>query len=311
MKVFYSDHYEIPLPEGHRFPAEKYRLLRQQLLVKQLVAPADLRKAPRVGRETLLRAHTPAYVDAVLHGTLDPKIVRKIGLPWSEGLKNRSLASVGGTLAAALAALDDGVAGNLAGGTHHGHADVGSGYCVFNDSAVTLLELLARRRIRRAAIVDLDVHQGDGNAALLGGRPDIYILDVYGKHNFPFTKVPATRNVPLPDGTGDDRYLEELKGPLEEVFRFGPDLVLYLAGVDPLAEDKLGRLSLSLAGLAARDECVLAACYRHGVPVALVLGGGYAHPIESTVTANVNTYRVVQRVFFHQKRGAEPLVVNQ
>ncbi|HEX2570629.1 MAG TPA: histone deacetylase [Polyangia bacterium] len=297
MRVFYSDHYEFPLPEGHRFPAKKYRLLREQLLAERLLAPAELRKAPRVRRETLLRAHAPAYVDAVLGGTLDPKMVRKIGLSQSEGLVDRSLASVGGTLAAALAALQDGVAGNLAGGTHHGHVDAGAGYCVFNDAAVTLLELLARRRIRRAAIIDLDVHQGDGNAALLGGRPDVYILDVYGQYNFPFTKVPATRNVPLPDRTGDDGYLEALAKPLEDVFEFRPDLVLYQAGVDTLAEDRLGRLSMSLAGLEARDERVLAACRRHGVPVALVLGGGYAHPIELAVRANVGTYRVLRRVF--------------
>lgn len=305
MKVFYSDHYDIPLPEGHRFPIRKYSLLRERLLAEGLLAPVELRKAPRVGRETLLWAHTPAYVDAVLHGTLDPKIVRRIGLPWSEGLVNRSLASVGGTLAAALAALQDGVAGNLAGGTHHGHADAGSGYCVFNDFAVTLLELLARGRIRRAAIIDLDVHQGDGNAALLGGRPDIHILDVYCKHNFPFTKVPATQNVALPDGVGDDRYLEELRGPLEEVFEFSPDLVLYQAAVDLLAEDKLGRLSLSVAGIEARDEAVLAACRHHGVPVALALGGGYADPIESTVRANVGTYRAVRRVFSARRHSGE------
>ena len=306
MKVFYSDHYDIPLPEGHRFPIKKYRLLREQLLAERLLTPVELRQAPRVGRETLLRAHTPAYVDAVLQGTLDPKIVRRIGLPWSEGLVNRSLASVGGTLAAALAALRDGVAGNLAGGTHHGHADVGSGYCVFNDFAVTLFELLARGRIRRAAIIDLDVHQGDGNAALLGGRPDVYILDVYCKYNFPFTKVSSTRNVPLPDGMNDAGYLDALQHPLEEVFDFGPDLVLYQAGVDPLAEDKLGRLSLSVAGIEARDEAVLAACRRHGVPVALALGGGYAEPIDLTVRANVGTYRALRRIFPATRPGGGP-----
>jgi acetoin utilization deacetylase AcuC-like enzyme len=297
MKVFYSDHYVIPLPEGHRFPSTKYGLLRQQLLAEGVLSPVELRKAPRVSREMLLRAHTPAYVDAVFAGTIDRKVERRIGLPWSRGLLDRSCASVGGTLAAAEAALTQGVAGNLAGGTHHGHADFGSGYCVFNDFAVTLLELLQRGRIRRAAIVDLDVHQGDGNAAILGGRPDIYILSLHGAYNFPFTKVPSTVDVALPDGTGDEAYLLVLERTLKAVFDFRPDLVLYQAGVDPLAEDTLGRLSLSHAGLEARDELVLAACRDHGVPVALVLGGGYARPIELSVTAHVGTYRAARRVF--------------
>ena len=297
MKVFYSDSYTVPLPEGHRFPMHKYRMLRDSLVAEGLVTPDELFEAPLASREALLRAHDGRYVDAFLDGTVDPGIVRKIGLPWSPALVRRSLASVGGFQAAAWAALEDGLSGNLAGGTHHALRGGGEGYCVFNDLAVTSLELLALGKVRRIAIIDLDVHQGNGTAEILGGRSDVFILDLFGRTNFPFHKVPATRSVPLEEGTGDNAYLQTLAQHLPEVFAFGPDLILYQTGVDALQQDFLGKLALTHAGLMARDRLVLRECQRRFLPVALALGGGYARPIEPTVQAYVGTYRVVRELY--------------
>ena len=297
MKVFYSDRYTVPLPEGHRFPMEKYRLVRQALLREGVLGEGELFEPPLATREMLTLAHTPAYFDAVCDGSVAPAVMRRIGFPWSPMLVARSLASVGGAYAAACAALAEGVSGNLAGGTHHAMADGGEGYCVFNDIAAVLLYLLKHGAVRRAAVVDLDVHQGNGNSAILGERPDVFIFSMHGAKNYPFRKVPSTLDIDLPDGTGDAEYLSLLEEALPKVFAFRPDLVFYQAGVDPLREDRLGRLALTHAGLAERDRRVLAACRRQGVPVVLALGGGYAQPIEHTVDAHINTYKVAREVF--------------
>jgi acetoin utilization deacetylase AcuC-like enzyme len=233
----------------------------------------------------------------VLDGSINDKRMRRIGLPWSPELVGRARAAVGAQLSAARAALDDGIAGALSGGTHHAHADFGAGYCVFNDIAVAARTLLDEGRVARVAVVDLDVHQGDGNAAILGGDPRVHLLSLHGRNNFPFRKVPSTLDVELPDGTGDADYLTALELALPGVFASAPELIFYQAGVDPLAEDTLGRLSLSHAGLMARDRMVLAACRARGVPVSLSLGGGYAKPIGLSVEAYVNTYRVAKAIF--------------
>jgi acetoin utilization deacetylase AcuC-like enzyme len=277
---------------------EKYRLVRLRLLEEGVVHEEELFEPPLATRDVVTLAHTPAYFDAICDGTIDPSIMRQIGLPWSPELVTRSLASVGATLCAAQAALETGVSGNLAGGTHHAAADAGAGYCVFNDMAVAALHLRKQGRIERAAIVDLDVHQGNGNSAILGGRPDLFLFSMHGAKNYPFRKVPSTLDIDLPDSTEDGEYLARLREALPKVLAFGPDLVFYQAGVDPLKEDALGRLSLTREGLAERDHLVLAACKQHGIPVALALGGGYAKPIERTVEAHVGTYRVVKEVFF-------------
>jgi len=297
MRVFISDRHPVPLPPGHRFPSEKYALLRTRVVESKVLGVEELLEAPLATREELLRAHTAEYVDAVFAGSLDAKRMRRIGLPWSPALVARARASVGAQLAAARAALQDGIAGALAGGTHHAHADFGAGYCVFNDIAVAARTLLGEGRVGRVAVVDLDVHQGDGNAAILGGDARVYLLSVHGRNNFPFRKVPSTVDVELADGTGDAEYLAALEGALPGVFAFAPELVFYQAGVDPLAEDTLGRLALTHAGLMARDRMVLSACRAHGVPVTLSLGGGYARPIELSVEAYVNTWRVAKSVF--------------
>lgn len=297
MRVFVVDRHPVPLPPGHRFPGEKYSLLRARIVESGVLTDGELTEAPLATRDELLCAHTAEYVDAIFDGTIDDKRMRRIGLPWSPGLVNRARGSVGAQLASARAALEDGIAGALTGGTHHAHADFGAGYCVFNDIAVAALTLLEQGRVARVAVVDLDVHQGDGNAAILGGDRRVYLLSLHGRNNFPFRKVPSTVDVELADGIGDAEYLAALEEALPGVFAFAPELVFYQAGVDPLAEDSLGRLALTHEGLMARDRTVLAACRARGVPVSLSLGGGYAKPIALTVDAYVNTYRVAKSIY--------------
>jgi acetoin utilization deacetylase AcuC-like enzyme len=297
LRVFYSDKYTVELPIGHRFPMEKYRLVRLGLLREGILSGDELFEPHLATRENILLAHTPEYFDAICSGSIDPKLMRKIGFPWSQALVVRSLASVGGALCAAEEALLNGVSGNLAGGTHHALADGGEGYCVFNDIAVVILQLIKQGSIKRAAIVDLDVHQGNGNSSILGSRPDVFILSMHGDKNYPFRKVPSTLDIALPDGTGDEEYLTRLKEALPVVLDFRPDIIFYQAGVDPLKEDVLGRLSLSMAGLEERDRLVLSQCKKFAIPISLALGGGYAKPIELTVSAHMQTYRVLKEIF--------------
>ncbi|NPV86261.1 MAG: histone deacetylase [Anaerolineae bacterium] len=297
MKVFYADHIRFPLPAGHRFPAQKYALLRGELLRQGILQPNELYAAEPVAEENLLLAHTPEYVQAVRTGSLDARVQRQIGLPWSAELAQRSRASVGGSLQAARAALQEGIAGNLGGGTHHAMAHEGMGFCVFNDLAVVSLVLLQQHEAERVAVVDLDVHQGNGTAAILGSRQDVFLFSMHGANNYPLHKVPSTLDVDLLDDTGDEAYLEALDGGLAAVFAFQPQIVLYQAGVDALEQDRLGRLSLSMEGLARRDRLVIQGCRQRGIPIVLLMGGGYAEPIQLTVQAHVQTYRVAKEVF--------------
>lgn len=297
LRFYYPDVADMPLPEGHRFPGGKYRMLRERIEREEILGSAELLASPLATREQLLRAHSETYLDAVLTGTVPQDVMRRIGLPWSETLVARSRATVGGSLAAAKAALEYGMSGQLAGGTHHAHRDFGSGFCVFNDLAVTALTLLDEGRVSRVAIVDLDVHQGDGNAAILGADPRVFTLSVQGARNFPFRRVPSTLDIELQDGTGDDAYLAALREPLARVLAFRPSIVLYLSGADPLKEDTLGRLSLSLGGLFARDRLVFETFRHAGIPVSIAVGGGYARPIGITVEAYSNTFRAARHVF--------------
>jgi acetoin utilization deacetylase AcuC-like enzyme len=302
MRIYYSDTFNLPLPEGHRFPGQKYGMLRERLLREGLVAPDELHLAPLATDTDINGAHDADYVAAFESGTLDDRVMRRIGFPWSEYLVRRTRASTGGAVAAARAALEDGISGQLAGGTHHAHRDFGAGYCIYNDQAVAALRAIAEGWAERVAIVDLDVHQGDGNAAILQPDPAVFVFSMHGEKNFPFRKYGSDLDVPLPDGMEDDDYLRTLAENLPAVFAFRPGLVLYQAGVDPLAEDKLGRLALTHDGLMARDEMVLGECARRGIPVAMAIGGGYANPIAPSVAAYANTYRVVRRV--HGPAGA-------
>ncbi len=297
MRFFTSDRFVIPLPDGHSFPGRKYILLREHLVREGILATDSILPSPMAEADDIARAHDADYITAVRDGRLDAQAQRRIGLPWSPNLVDRVTATMGGAVAAAEAALEFGLSGQLAGGTHHAHRDFGAGYCIFNDFAIAALKVLAEGWARRVAIIDLDVHQGDGNAAILAGHPDVFVFSMQGAKNFPHHRVASDLDVDLPDGTEDAAYLKALAEHLPAVFDFRPDLVLYQAGVDPLAEDRLGRLALTLNGLAKRDRLVLTECRSRGIPVALGLGGGYANPIELSVHAYANTYAVAKDVY--------------
>jgi acetoin utilization deacetylase AcuC-like enzyme len=298
VKAFHCDAHEIPLPPGHRFPSAKYRLLRERLLSAKLFAPGELVAIDPIDREALLGAHEREYVDAVLAGTLDEQELRRIGFPWSEGLVKRSLASVHGTVAAARAALVEGVGCNLAGGTHHAFAASGSGFCVFNDVAVAVRLLQREGLIDRAAVVDLDVHQGDGTAAIFADDPTVFTFSMHGAKNFPFRKQRSSLDVELPDGCGDDEYLARLRQHLPRVLdEARAQIVFFQAGVDPLEGDRLGRLKLSLEGLRERDRVVLRAAKARNLPMVTTLGGGYSNPLELSIEAHLNTFREVRAIF--------------
>jgi acetoin utilization deacetylase AcuC-like enzyme len=288
LPVFYCDRYPIPLPPGHRFPAEKYVMVRERL---SLDPRFELIPSPLADPADIELAHDPAYVRAILDGSVDPRIMRRIGLPWSEGLVRRSLASVGGTLAASRCALALGIAGNLAGGTHHAFRAEGSGFCVFNDLAVAIHVLRRDGLVERAAVLDLDVHQGDGTASIFAEDRRVLSVSIHGAHNFPFRKQSSSVDVALPDGAGDEEFLRELVKVLPEVWEFQPGIVLYQSGVDGLREDRLGRLAMSHAGLVERDRMVFGGAKERGIPLVITLGGGYAEPIGQTAEAHANTFR--------------------
>jgi acetoin utilization deacetylase AcuC-like enzyme len=295
VRAFYSDHFVLPLPDGHKFPMAKYSKLRERILAEGIVAPGDLEEAPAAAWEELELVHEPGYVDAVRTGTVEREIQRRIGFPWSRQMVERSRRSVGATIAASRAALDDGVAANLAGGTHHAFADRGEGYCVFNDVAVATRVLQREQHARRIAIVDLDVHQGNGTAAIFSGDAAVFTFSMHGEKNFPFKKEVSDLDVALPDGTGDDHYLSLLRANLDDVLnRHRPDFVFYLAGADPYEGDRLGRLKMTIDGLRERDDIVLSACGRRGLPVAITMSGGYANDIDAIVTIHANTIRAAR-----------------
>ncbi|MBK8248022.1 MAG: histone deacetylase [Gemmatimonadetes bacterium] len=298
-----SARYEIPLPDGHRFPIAKYALLRDRVCAEGLVEPSHLHEPERSSVADLSRVHAPSYIDRILHGGLEASEVRRLGFPWSAALAERSLRAVGGTLAAAQQSLRSGIAMNLAGGTHHAFADHGEGYCVFNDVAVATRALQAEALVRRVAIVDLDVHQGNGTHAIFTGDPDVFTFSMHGARNYPFRKVAGMVDVELADGTGDDEYLEVLGRHLPAVLaRAQPDLVFYLAGADPHEGDRLGRLALTHEGLARRDHMVLTACRDVGIPVAITIAGGYGRDVATTVEAHVRTVRLARDVLLASAR---------
>ncbi|MBN1147179.1 MAG: histone deacetylase [Anaerolineales bacterium] len=293
MKVYYSDHYSVPLPEGHRFPMPKYALLRERILAEGLVAPGDLQPAEPAADEQILRVHDRDYFERVVEGQLEESEIRRIGLPWSPELVERSRRSVGGTLAACRAALQDGIAANLGGGTHHAHPGHGEGFCVFNDVAIAARAMQAEKRAGRLVILDCDVHQGDGSAAIFSGDPSVFTFSIHGEKNFPFRKQPSDLDLALPDASGDQAYLEALQGGAALAMQQArPGLAIYIAGADPYHDDRLGRLALTKDGLAARDRLVFEMCRAAGLPVAVVMGGGYARRVEDTVEIHLQTIRI-------------------
>ena len=298
MQAFYADHFVLPLPEGHRFPMGKYEKLRSRVVAE--CPGVRMGRALPASDGELALAHTPHYVEAVAHGSLSAAEQREIGFPWSPRMAERARRSVGATIAAARAALvdDEGVAANLAGGTHHAQADKGSGYCVFNDAAVAARLMQAEwhrrhRQLLRVAVIDLDVHQGNGTAAIFADDDTVITLSLHGAKNFPFRKQAGDLDIDLPDGCGDDAYLEALDGALAALWRrTTPGLVFYLAGADPHEGDRLGRLKLTAAGLADRDRRVFGACRARGIPVAVSMAGGYGRDIDITVGVHLRTLQL-------------------
>ena len=295
LHAFSSAAYTIPLPPGHRFPIEKYALLRDLVLSQGLVTSERLHSPDRATLDELRLVHTADYVDRLTEGRLTEKEMRRVGFPWSRELAERSYRAVGGTIGATRAAFEHGISINLAGGTHHAFPDHGEGFCVFNDVAVSIRVLQRERRIKRAAVVDLDVHQGNGTHAIFTGDANVFTFSMHGGRNYPFNKVAGSLDIELLDGTGDDRYLELLAEHLPDVLaRAAPDLVVYLAGADPHEHDRLGRLKMTHAGLRRRDVMVIAACREAGIPVAITIAGGYGHDITETVKIHADTVRIAR-----------------
>jgi acetoin utilization deacetylase AcuC-like enzyme len=284
VKVFYSDRFVLPLPEGHRFPMVKYSRLRERVAATDICAPGELRAPRAVSNKEILRSHERGYLRRVVAGTLTEKEVRRIGFPWSEKMVERSRRASGGTLGACHAALEDGFAANLAGGTHHAFADRGEGYCIFNDSAIAARAVQAGGLVERVVVVDTDVHQGNGTAAILHGDPSVFTFSIHGAKNFPFHKEVSDLDVALPDGADDSEFLDALEDGLERSLEESrAELAIYLAGADPFEDDRLGRLSVTKEGLAERDRLVLESCRERGLPVAVTMAGGYARDVEDTV----------------------------
>jgi acetoin utilization deacetylase AcuC-like enzyme len=294
LRLFFCDHHSFPLPEGHKFPAAKYRLVRDLLMADRRF---ELAEAPLATVRDLQRVHTQEYVQRFLDGSLDSSALRRIGFPWSQGLVERTLASTGGTLAAVKNALQAGCAGTIAGGTHHAFRDQGAGFCVFNDLAVAAEWARQCAGVERIAVVDLDVHQGDGTAQIFEGDENVFTLSLHSARNFPARKQRSRLDVEFADGAGANEYLPALKEALEQVWRFGPRLILFQSGVDGLASDRLGHLALTLEDLRQRDESVLAGARQRSIPIAITMGGGYSDPIAPTVEAHAQTYRVAAEVF--------------
>jgi acetoin utilization deacetylase AcuC-like enzyme len=284
VKVFYSDHFVLPLPEGHRFPMVKYSMLRERVVASGVCEPGEMRVPRPVSDAEILGSHDEGYLRRVVSGRLTAKEMRRIGFPWSERMVERSRRASGGTLGACLAALEDGFAANLAGGTHHAFVDRGEGYCVFNDSAIAARAVQAEGLVEQVVVIDTDVHQGNGTAAILVGDASVFTFSIHGAKNFPFRKEESDLDVALPDGADDGEYLDALEEGLEKALdRSGAQLAIYLAGADPFEDDRLGRLCVSKEGLAERDRLVLEACRERGIPVAVTMAGGYAREVEDTV----------------------------
>ncbi|MFN2290230.1 MAG: histone deacetylase [Anaerolineae bacterium] len=293
MKAFYSDTFRFPLPDNHRFPLGKYALLRQAVVTADILPRLELSIPEPASDEQILRAHDAEYLRRMVSGQLTPKEIRRIGLPWSQELVLRARYSVGGTIACCRAALQEGIAINLAGGTHHAFRDHGQGYCLFNDSIIACRTMQAQGRASRFVIVDCDVHQGNGTAVIAADDPTIYTFSIHSESNFPLRKEESDLDIALPDGTGDLAYLEALEAGLRQALsESDADLALYLAGADPHEEDRLGHLALTKAGLADRDRLVLDLCRREHIPVAVVMAGGYGRRVEDTVDIHLATVRI-------------------
>lgn len=292
--VFTENVHALELPAGHRFPLGKYDILQSEL---EALFPGALVLGAMASLDELALVHDPAYIRDVVQGTLSAGAVRRLGFPWSPSLVLRSQRSVGGTLTALQLAMRDGAAGHMAGGTHHAFRDRGEGFCVFNDIAVGIEVAKRRFGIRRVAVIDLDVHQGNGTAAIFAGDPSVFTLSLHGAYNYPFVKEQSSLDVGLPDGCDDTAYLLALDEALDAVRAFGPHVVFYQAGVDSLRGDRLGRMALSHAGLALRDQRVMAFARERSIPIVATLGGGYHREIGESIAAHRHVFEALMQAF--------------
>ncbi len=298
MRVSYCDGYSVRLPQGHPFPISKFTALHGILLGKGVIQQDDVRPPQQAEWEDLARVHTWDYLDKLRMGKLDQRELRRLGLPWSEALVRRSRFAVQGTINAALFALQDGIGANLAGGTHHSFADRGEGFCVLNDVAVTIRSLCARSLFQRVLVIDLDVHQGNGTAEIFAQDPQVYTFSMHGAKNYPFHKSTSSFDLGLPDGADDAHYVQRLTEALPQAFDASrPQIVFYLAGVDPRRGDRFGRLCLTRQGLHERDRMVLEATWKRGVPIVLLLSGGYARTPQETADLHAITHREARFVY--------------
>ncbi|MEY3779885.1 MAG: histone deacetylase [Betaproteobacteria bacterium] len=303
MKAFYSDHFVLPLPEGHRFPMAKYSMLRER--IARELRGVQLMEAPAATEGELALAHSPDYVWAVKSGSLSPQAQREIGFPWTPAMAERSVRSAGASIAAGRVAMREGIAGNLAGGTHHASANQGGGFCVFNDIAVTarvlqMEQFRATKQNLQVLVIDLDVHQGNGTAAIFATDPSVFTLSLHGEKNFPFRKVNSDLDVGLPDGCSDEAYSMALENALAQVLqRFQPQFVIYLAGADAHEGDRLGRLKLTEAGMKQRDLQVFDWVRALGLPMLICMGGGYGHDLTQTVQVQMNTWQLAMDHWLH------------
>lgn len=298
LKIAYHPIYKHPLPEGHRFPMEKYELLPQQLLHEGTCTEANFFTPAPAGMEHILAAHDPEYYRNLINLDIDPRAVRKTGFPLSEALVEREIKIAGGTIQAAEYALEHGVAMNIAGGTHHAYSDRGEAFCLLNDQAIAARYLQKKKLAEKILIVDLDVHQGNGTAAIFQDDDSVFTFSMHGKNNYPFKKETSDLDIPLPDGTGDKEYLEILKNTLPNLIKDQqPDFIFYLSGVDIVASDKLGKLGCSVEGSKERDRFVLQTCHDLKIPVEVSMGGGYSPDIKTIIEAHANTYRLAQEIW--------------
>lgn len=293
MQVYYADHFVLPLPVGHRFPMSKYARLRERILIEGILPPENLHIPEAATDEQILLAHSHTYLENAKRGTLTEREIRRIGFPWSPEMIERSRRSSGATIAAARTAIKEGIAANLAGGTHHAGYNHGEGYCVFNDTVIAARVMQHEKFAKQIIIIDCDVHQGNGTAEITHGDSTIYTFSIHGERNFPFRKFQSDMDIGLPDNTTDNEYLAMLEIGLQRALYLAkPDLAFYIAGADPFMDDRLGKLSLTKEGLAARDRLVLAMCLSEHIPVAICMGGGYAPNIDDIVDIHLQTIQI-------------------
>lgn len=298
LNIAHDPIYQLALPERHRFPMEKYDLLPRQLLHEGSCSPQDFFSPTKLPPRLAKRVHTTNYVQDLLDMNLDKKAIRKIGFPLSQTLIDREFIIAGGTLEGSLKALETGVAFNIAGGTHHAYPAHGEAFCLLNDQAIAAQYLLDQKRVKKILIVDLDVHQGNGTAVIFQGNKKVFTLSMHGEKNYPFRKEKSDLDIGLPDGAGDEEFLEQLERTLPVLIdQERPDFIFYLAGVDLLSTDKLGRLGMSISGCKARDYFVFDLCYKRGIPIQCSMGGGYSQDIKRIIEAHANTYRIARDLY--------------